>query len=256
MKNFQSIALIGTGNVGFHIGEKLHQLGISIECIHTRNKVHELELCERWNTKHCADIQTMQSELVIVCVSDDSVNDLIEQIPLNCKVVYTAGSVDLMTINRKDCGVLYPLQTFNRSKKMDLSAVPFLIEGTSSEFTDQLLAFTQLISNTVTIASSKERGMYHLAAVWLNNFTNHMIYTAKKICNKNQLNWESLQPLLKETIQKLDELSPYDAQTGPAKRNDEQIIQKQLAMQEGMQHEIYRLISKSIQETYKKDDKL
>ena len=86
MKTFQSIALIGTGNVGFHIGEKLHQLGISIDCIHSRNKVHELELCERWNTKHCADIHGVghggsreYSAEVVTTTSiyrDKSINDL------------------------------------------------------------------------------------------------------------------------------------------------------------------------------------
>lgn len=256
MKTFQSIALIGTGNVGFHIGEKLHQLGFSIECIHTRNNVHELELCERWNTKHCSDIQTIQSDLVIVCVSDDAVQSVIEQIPAKCKVLYTAGSVELASIMRENCGVLYPLQSFNRSKIIDFSTVPFLIESTSTAFTEEIRTFALLLSPKVTVASSKERGLYHLAAVWINNFTNHMIYTAKNISDENHLNWDYLLPLLHETVAKISTLSPYDAQTGPARRNDEQIIQKHLDLQEGIQQEIYLLISKSIQQTYKKDDKL
>jgi hypothetical protein len=83
-----------------------------------------------------------------------------------------------------------------------------------------------------------------------------MIYTAKNISDENHLNWDYLLPLLHETVAKISTLSPYDAQTGPARRNDEQIIQKHLDLQDGMQQEIYLLISKSIQQTYKKDDKL
>ena len=256
MKTFQSIALIGTGNVGFHIGNQLIALGIPIECFYTRNPTHQLELCERWSTKNCTEISSIQSDLVIVCVNDDAVKSVIDQIPLNCNVVFTAGSVELSSIMRENCGVLYPLQSFNRSKKIDFSTVPFLIEGTSVEFTEKIVAFAQLLSPKVTVASSKERGMYHLAAVWINNFTNHMIYTAKNISDENQLNWDYLMPLLHETVAKISTLSPYDAQTGPAKRNDEKIIQKHLDLQEGLQQEIYLLISKSIQQTYKKDDKL
>jgi predicted short-subunit dehydrogenase-like oxidoreductase (DUF2520 family) len=256
MKTFQSIALIGTGNVGFHIGNQLLALGIPIECFYTRNPTHQLELCERWSTKNCTEISSIQSDFVIVCVNDDAVKSVIDQIPLNCNVVFTAGSVELSSIMRENCGVLYPLQSFNRSKKIDFSTVPFLIEGTSVEFTEKIVAFAQLLSPRVTVASSKERGLYHLAAVWINNFTNHMIYTAKNISDENHLNWDYLLPLLHETVAKISTLSPYDAQTGPAKRNDEKIIQKHLDLQDGMQQEIYLLISKSIQQTYKKDDKL
>jgi predicted short-subunit dehydrogenase-like oxidoreductase (DUF2520 family) len=256
MKTFQSIALIGTGNVGFHIGNQLLALGISIECFYTRNRVHQVELCDRWSTKNCTEISSIQSDLVIVCVSDDAVQTVIEQIPTKCKVLYTAGSVELASIMRENCGVLYPLQSFNRAKKIDFSTVPFLIESDSTAFTEEIRTFALLLSPKVTVASSTERGLYHLAAVWINNFTNHMIYTAKNISDENHLNWDYLLPLLHETVAKISTLSPYDAQTGPARRNDEQIIQKHLDLQDGMQQEIYLLISKSIQQTYKKDDKL
>ena len=256
MKTFQSIALIGTGNVGFHIGEKLYALGIQIDCFYSRNEEHQHELCERWSTKLCTEISSIHSDLVIVCVNDDAVQTVIEQIPTKCKVLYTAGSIELASIVRENCGVLYPMQSFNRSNKIDFSTVPFLIESTSTAFTEEIRTFAQLLSPKVTVASSKERGLYHLAAVWINNFTNHMIYTAKNISDENHLNWDYLLPLLHETVAKISTLSPYDAQTGPARRNDEQIIQKHLDLQEGIQQEIYLSISKSIQQTYKKDDKL
>jgi predicted short-subunit dehydrogenase-like oxidoreductase (DUF2520 family) len=129
-----------------------------------------------------------------------------------------------------------------------------LIEADSSDFAHELFDLAWVVSRNVHFASSVERKKYHLAAVWANNFTNHLIYSAKNYLDSESLNWQLLMPLLKETVDKLNYLNPYDAQTGPARRNDLQTIDSQVKMQEGMQKELYSLLSKSIQETYSKHD--
>ena len=57
-----------------------------------------------------------------------------------------------------------------------------------------------------------------------------------------------LLPLIDETAVKVHDMSPLAAQTGPAVRYDENVIQKQLAQLEAdpTKREIYALMSQSI----------
>jgi hypothetical protein len=60
----------------------------------------------------------------------------------------------------------------------------------------------------------------HVAAVFVNNFTNHLYTIGNKICEENQVPFDILKPLILETAHKIMTISPNEAQTGPAKRND------------------------------------
>ena len=144
------------------------------------------------------------------------------------------------------------MQTFSKERTVAIFEVPFLIEANSVDFAQELFDLAWQISRKVSFASSAERKVYHLAAVWMNNFTNHLIYQSKEILDKNELNWEYLLPLLKETVNKLDSMNPHDAQTGPARRNDQTIIHQQEEMLSGIPKEIYTLLTKSIIDIYKK----
>jgi len=61
-----------------------------------------------------------------------------------------------------------------------------------------------------------------------------------------------LLPLILETANKITTLSPLEAQTGPAKRNDTKTIEKHIAMLNKNQQEIYTLLTKSIYNIYGK----
>jgi len=131
-----------------------------------------------------------------------------------------------------------------------LANVPFLIEANNELFGKQIFNLALKLSDHVLYANSEERKKIHLGAVFVNNFTNHLLYLSKEYVDSKQLNWDILKPLLQETIDKLNSVEPFDAQTGPARRNDTKIIQNQLQELEGRSKEIYELISKSIVETY------
>ena len=54
-------------------------------------------------------------------------------------------------------------------------------------------------------------------------------------------------PLIEETFAKIHTLTPHEAQTGPALRWDENVMQWHMAMLHDSRHrEIYRLLSESI----------
>lgn len=254
MEAISSVAIIGTGNVASHLGTALFENGIRISGVYGRNSANAESLCSEWNSEVITDLSDLVADLALVCVSDDAVPEIVSGIPSNVKVAYTSGSVPLNAcVNRSSIGVFYPLQTFSIGKAVDMFQVPFLIEADSEIFAQQLFDLAWKISRNVTFANSDDRLIYHLAAVWVNNFTNHMSYRAKEVLDTHRLDFKLLLPLLKETVDKLNHLAPYDSQTGPARRGDLRTIQKHEDLQEGIQKELYSLITKSIIETYKND---
>lgn len=254
MEAIGSVTIIGTGNVASHLGTALFEKGIRITGVVGRNLNETKDLCTAWNAQQIQDLSEIDSDLVLICVHDDSIEEVVQKIPSHVKIAYTSGSVPLSSFSfRTSIGVFYPLQTFSKNKPVDIFEVPFLIEANSEIFAQELFDLAWKVSRNVIFANSDTRRIYHLAAVWVNNFTNHMAHQAHEILEKNQLDFKLLLPLLKETVNKLNELDPYSAQTGPARRGDLLTIQKHEQMQEGIQQELYTLITRSIIETYKND---
>ncbi len=257
MKGITSIAIIGTGNVAFQLGKAFYDKGIVVSEVYGRNKQLANELANVCKSYVSSSLQTLKSDLILICISDDSIESIISQLPKDSKIAYTSGAVSLEKFKDfKDIGVFYPLQTFSKDKEVNLFEVPFLIEANNSFFSQDLFDLAWVLSRNVTFASSDQRKKYHLAAVFVNNFSNHLIYQAKNYLDQQELNWELLQPLMKETVDKIILSNPFDAQTGPAKRNDLETLKMQSKMLSGMPKEIYELLSESIINTYNQHDKL
>lgn len=257
MKGITSISIIGTGNVAFHLGNAFFEKGIRIDAVYNRTKSKATELAVRWNAIATESVNDLNSDLILVCISDVAINEVINQLPADIPVAYTSGAIGIHEISRKkNIGVLYPLQSFSKDKTIDLFEVPFLIEADSIELSQNLFDLAWKVSRNVSYVNSEDRKKYHLAAVWVNNFTNHMVYQAKNYLDKESLDFNILLPLLAETADKLKTLDPYAAQTGPAKRNDQQTIHAHEEMLFGITKELYTLISKSITDTYFPHDKL
>lgn len=253
MKGIQSISIIGTGNVAFHLGSAFLDRGIEIKYVYGRDAEKAKSLSFQLKAQVAPSFESLKSDLILICVSDDAISEVIARLPLDAKIAYTSGSVELQQFNKhENVGVFYPLQTFSINRPLNLFEVPFLIEANSIEFAQELFDLAWVISRKVSFATSEERKIYHLAAVWMNNFTNHMIYQSKEILDRKNLDWHYLLPLLKETVAKLDTMEPYDAQTGPARRNDLSIIEQHEKSLSSTQKEIYSLLTKSIMEVYKK----
>ena len=250
-----SIFIIGAGNVAHHlIG--VFKKNVQVVGIYSKGIVNAKELSTLFNIKLYKDLSSIPNcDLVLICTNDNAILSIIEQIPKNLNIAYTSGSIEL-PLNYKNVGVFYPLQTFSKNKVLDLSDVPFLIESNDKTLTTQLIKLAEGISSKVLEANSIERKKIHLAAVFMNNFTNHMTYISSELMKKSNLDWELLLPLLRETISKIETSSPFEAQTGPARRNDTLVIQDHLNMLEENEKEIYKSVSQNIIKTYSKNDKL
>lgn len=250
------VGIIGTGNVAWHLIRGFQQTSeVTVSWIYSRNQVI---LSDFSHLKYLPSIEAISSnpvDLILLCVNDDSIQEVLHQLPKNCAVAYTSGTVSLekLQFSQVNCGVFYPLQTFTKGAPVNLQTVPFLIESANEEFKIDLIKIAHFLSSNVQEMNSEERKKLHIAAVYTNNFVNHLLLIAKEHLTKNNLNRALLDPLLLETIKKALDLGPFNAQSGPARRGDQATIDTHLSELTGMPKEIYDLISKSIKNTYHND---
>jgi predicted short-subunit dehydrogenase-like oxidoreductase (DUF2520 family) len=168
--------------------------------------------------------------------------------------VHTSGGAAMEALSKQNRkGVFYPLQTFSKQSEIDFSDVPICVEATDASDLVVLKNVGSSISEKVVEITSEERAKLHLAAVFVNNFVNHCYRIGFDILSENNLSFDLLQPLIKETAHKISLLSPSEAQTGPAKRNDQKTIEKHLhLLQHSDQKELYQHITEAIQANYGK----
>jgi predicted short-subunit dehydrogenase-like oxidoreductase (DUF2520 family) len=253
----ERIVIIGAGNIGTHLAHALVQ-HVSIVGIMSQHHESAHKLAGLLNCPTVERIEDIPScDLILVCVPDKAIGNLLQNIPAEFNVAYTSGAVSISDLPiRENLGVLYPLQTFSREREVNLFEVPFLIEASNTFFSQYLFDLARKLSHKVIFAGSEDRKKVHVSAVFVNNFVNHLALLAKNFMDENQLDWELLKPLLKETSEKLLILDPCEAQTGPARRKDTITIEAHLKLLEGLPKEVYTLISKSIEQTYqaKKND--
>lgn len=245
------VFIIGAGNVATHLAAAIKP-HVDLVGITSQSDISSLVLAENLAIPFISfDSEWPKADLTLILTSDRSVKALIESTENAHYYAYTSGSVPIDSIQTdKKVGVFYPLQTFSKSKPVDFSSIPFLIESKHEKLGKELFTLATKISNRVVFADSTERSKLHLGAVFVNNFVNHLAYHAKQYIEKEGVDWTLLQPLLKETVNKLDQMSPLDAQTGPARRNDQAIIQQQQSKLSGRSKAIYELMTDSILATY------
>jgi len=198
-----------------------------------------------------ADLKSLRNgaDFYLFTVNDDSLTDVISNMPhLDGVMVHTAGSVSIDVFKNfaPQYGVLYPLQTLSKYRKADFTAIPLFVEGCDFPTEQKLMALASSISHNVTVLPSEQRRFLHLAAVFANNFSNHLFTLASQILEKQGIDPIALIPLIDETAAKLHSMTPAQAQTGPAIRNDSKTMQRHLALLDNDLAKIYSLLSNSI----------
>lgn len=245
------ITIIGSGNVAQHLIKAFTKSElVEIVQVYSRKKETLSSLIEF--DKITSDFEELQeSDLYIIAVSDKAIADVSKQLPFqNRIVVHTSGAASLDVLDAKNRkGVFYPLQTFSKNKEIDFSIIPLCLEAENTFDFRVLETVAKSVSNAVFAINSDQRKALHVAAVFVNNFTNHLYHIGQEICEEHQVPFEILRPLIQETAEKINTLNPVDAQTGPAKRNDSVTIDAHLAyLTSENQKNIYKLITQSIQD--------
>jgi predicted short-subunit dehydrogenase-like oxidoreductase (DUF2520 family) len=255
----KKISFIGSGNVATHLAKAFSKNGIIVHQIYSQTCDNSEVLAWQSNSVYTCNLDEldMNVDLFIFAVKDEVIKELskfILQKNPQAKVVHTSGSVGIDVFDNADnTGIFYPLQSFSKTKKIDISAVPFLITSENTSFKNELIALAKLLSEKVYEYTDEQRKHLHIAAVFVNNFSNHLFALAQDYCEKHQIDYQLLMPLIHETITKIDTILPKQAQTGPARRNDHEIIEKHssiLKNEDEHLYQIYQLLSNSILKMY------
>jgi len=249
------VVIIGSGNVAQHLIKAFEKNdAIAVIQVFSRQKENVSHLIEGSKITNAWD-EIKTADLYLIAVSDSAIAEISSKLPFDDRlVVHTSGSLSMEQLDPKNRrGVFYPLQTFTKGKEVDFSAIPICLE---SEFDDDYTILEDLaeaLNSKHYLISSNQRKSLHVAAVFVNNFTNHLYQIGKDICGEHQLPFEILKPLIAETAQKVQSLSPADAQTGPANRHDQDTIEAHLALlTDSTQKEIYKILTQSIQHSHVK----
>ena len=246
------IVIIGTGNTATVLGRKLKTAGHNIVQVYGRDTKAASQLAYELDTESTNywNVVNRDADIYILAVSDIAIEEVKKELRLTDKtVVHTAASVSkniLKNVSRH-FGVFYPLQSLK--KELGYSPeIPIIIDANDDQTMKELEKLAQSISTQVVEADDNERMKLHLAAVFCNNFVNHLYALTESYCKKENLDFNLLLPLIKETAARLDDLPASASQTGPAIRNDLQTINKhrELLASYPELKKIYELFTESI----------
>lgn len=249
--------IIGSGNVATCFAKAFVNKGVSIAAVYSRNLNHAQQLADAVGGVATNNFNKLPTgaDLYVIAVSDNAIESVSKQLKVTGLVVHTSGCTAMDALkNNKRYGVFYGLQTFNKNTLTDLSHVPFLIEASNDKDEKLLKQFASNISTNVQVANTKQRQALHVAAVFANNFSNHLFVIAKQLLEQHQLSFDLLKPIILQTAQNAVTHNPVDVQTGPVVRNDTDTIATHLeVLQKYPEYrQIYELLSQSIRELHVK----
>ncbi|MGV8947121.1 MAG: Rossmann-like and DUF2520 domain-containing protein [Lutibacter sp.] len=246
------IILLGGGNVAYHLTNSLLK-NKEVQVVQVYNRSIEKINCFKNSTLITNNLSELkEADIYILAVSDNAIAELSSALSLKNKlVVHTSGSMAMEELkSNSNKGVFYLLQTFSKEREINFSTLPICIEAETKKDLQLLETLAKSISKNVYHINSIQRKSLHIAAVFVNNFVNHLYHIGQEICDENKVPFEILLPLIKETADKITTLTPFEAQTGPAKRNDTKTIEKHKTMLNKNQQKIYTLLTESIYNTY------
>lgn len=253
-----NIVLLGSGNVATHLGRAFKMAGQTIVQVWSRELKHAKELADTLASEAVADMDDINrfADLYIIAVKDDAIQDVASKLKIGDKlIVHTSGSTDLKVLEAVSAhtGVFYPLQTFSKNKAVDFRQVPIAIEAGNTEDLAAIKAIADRLSEKVIELSSEQRKALHVAAVFACNFTNHLFAISQQILKAENLDFDLLRPLIAETTLKVQLNDPETVQTGPAVREDGEIISSHLEMLQNKPdlQALYERLSQSIVNLHK-----
>ena len=249
-----SVIILGAGNVGTHLVKAVRaSKNLNLVQWYCRGPkaikfpIKGIDLCHDLE-------QLKEADVYIIAVSDKAVSEVSKQLPFeNRLVVHTSGSVAMKELDMKlRRGVFYPLQTFSATSELSFSEVPFCIETMDKNDSNLLKTLAIEMGSPSYMINTEQRQALHLSAVFINNFTNQLYRIAHELSDSKNINFEVLKPLILETAHKTQHTSPYNAQTGPAKRNDQVTINHHLRTLESHPEyqSIYKQLTQSIKTTH------
>ena len=246
------IVILGSGNVAYHLVQAFTVKNIEISQVFGRNYKDLKAISEKFNIPFSTSILEV-ADFYLIAVNDDAIASISEKITKkNCLVAHTSGSLpkEILSGSYRKAS-FYPLQTFSKSKELDYAEIPFFLEAENEKDFEMLKDLVLNISENIMQSDYEKRKYIHLTAVFACNFVNHLFARAKEISDSQQIPFQYFLPLIKETTSKIEKMDPKLAQTGPAIRNDEKILELHEALiKEELPLKIYQIMNESIKKMY------
>ncbi|WP_153799716.1 Rossmann-like and DUF2520 domain-containing protein [Foetidibacter luteolus] len=246
------VVIIGTGNVAAVLGRLMVRCGHTVLQVWGRNEQHAIALANELGCTAIANLKDIagNASLYMIAVADKAIEHVASSLSLNNRlVVHTAGSVsrNVLKSASDNYGVIYPLQSI-RKENEHIPVIPLLVDGSDEAVTTILLSFAQTLSAVTGVVNDEQRLSLHIGAVVTSNFTNHLYTLAKSFCEKQNVPFGYLLPLIEETATRLRHHAPEGMQTGPAVRSDVTTIQNHLVLLSSYPQlqQLYKIMSESI----------
>ncbi|MFM9423005.1 MAG: hypothetical protein RIR06_1466 [Bacteroidota bacterium] len=249
------IALIGNGNLAWHLSHAIRNAGSRIDL----HLVTERNPSSPWlSTTDMNDLVNGRFHMVLLAVPDNQIALISAQLPEEVFAVHFSGATSLTSLKQTNRAVCWPCQTLTQGTTIDYKKIPILFESSTPEMQTYLEAVLKPVWGTWMLATTEQRQMAHLAAVFSNNFSNYMQSISQNLLKRAGLSENLLLPMLKAHIELLESNSASSIQTGPAKRKDENTMQlHQFLLQHHPEiQDLYTLISRQIQDTYNNSNEL
>ena len=253
MEGNKSILLVGAGNMATAIACALEKSGNAPVAVWSRTAESARELAARVGCTWSDNFDDLPyADIVIISVVDSALHDVASAIARkypHATLLHTAGSIPMEALHTAGAvkyGVLYPMQTVNKNNVVPLDNVTIFIEGCNDSVTALVKELAGSISSKVVYATSAQRSSLHVAAVFACNFPNAVYCMAAEVLERNNLPFDSMLPLIDEAARKVHTMHPLQAQTGPAKRGDKNVINKHKSMLDDELADIYETLSNYI----------
>lgn len=230
-----NIVIIGKGNVATNLDYAFRKKGIACQMVSSREGLDQLPA----------------ANVYIYSVKDEALAEVVAQVQGKEKSLHlhTSGTMPITVFgaDKPHAGIFYPFQTFSKARLIeDFSTVPVFFEARGIDDISAVYSLALTITSHVYEASQQDRERLHVAGVFTNNFTNLMYTMAAELLKSTHIPFSALLPLIDETAAKIHSMAPRDAQTGPARRGDENVMNHHMQLLSEEQREIYRLLSEAI----------
>ena len=254
MSKSLKIAIVGLGNVGWNLVQRLDSKGYVITQIVAKKNDHRKKLAKTLDADLVKSVSDLDHklDLIFLCIPDDQLQETAAKIESSAAIIHCSGSTPIIDANLS--GVFYPFQTFTKFFAVEWKGVPVFIESNDKNLRNKLLKIANDLTGNAKEVTFEQRQAIHMSGVFGANFVNHILYMAKSILDDKNIDFSVLEPLLEETVRKVFEHSPAGSQTGPARRGDIKMISKHLELlkNQGRLAEYYQLFSDDISTIYKK----
>lgn len=230
-----NIIIIGKGNVATSLDYAFRKKGVACQMVSSREGLDQLP----------------EANVYIYAVKDEALASVVEQVKGREKSLHlhTSGTMPITVFgaDKPHAGIFYPFQTFSKARVIeDFSTIPVFFEARGIDDISAVYSLALTITSHVYEATQHDRERLHVAGVYACNFTNLMYTMSAELLQNTHIPFSALLPLINETALKIHSLSPCDAQTGPARRGDENVMNHHLNLLNEEQKEVYRLLSEAI----------